>query len=111
MCSHYQAAKARHVIEKRFGVTLPLDSEPPRGSMHLYPTQIGPIVRRPPEMQDKRMVAILPGGQWDEWLDAPAERSVEFLRPYPAELMLATPEPVVKAKAVPDMDMGLENDR
>jgi len=40
---------------------------------------------------------------------------MEFLRPYPAELMLATAEPVVKAKAVPDLDVGLdlldENDR
>lgn len=25
MCSHYQAAKARHIIERRFGVTPPLD--------------------------------------------------------------------------------------
>jgi len=49
MCSHYQAAKARHIIEKRFGIQLPMDWEPPRGSMHLYPTQIGPIIRWPPE--------------------------------------------------------------
>lgn len=49
MCSHYQAVKARLIIEKRFGITLPMDWEPPRGTMHLYPTQVGPIIRRPPE--------------------------------------------------------------
>ena len=48
MCSHYQAETARKKLE-RFGVTLPLDWEPPPGSMHIYPTQLAPIIRRPPE--------------------------------------------------------------
>lgn len=32
MCSHYQAEKRRHFYEKRFGLKLPSDWEPPRGS-------------------------------------------------------------------------------
>lgn len=48
MCSHYQAEKARHKLE-RMGVTLPPDWVPPPGGMHIYPTQLAPIIRRPPE--------------------------------------------------------------
>ena len=48
MCSHYQAEKARQKLE-RMGVTLPLDWVPPPGGMHIYPTQLAPIIRRPPE--------------------------------------------------------------
>lgn len=48
MCSHYQAEKSRKMLE-RMGVTLPFDWEPPPGSMHIYPTQLAPIIRRPPE--------------------------------------------------------------
>jgi len=33
---------------------------------------------------------------------------MEFLQAYPAELMVATPEPVASAKAVPDLDVGLD---
>ena len=52
MCSHYQAEKRRALFEKRFGITLPLDWEPPRaGGLHVYPTQFAPIIRRPPESQ------------------------------------------------------------
>ena len=39
------------------------------------------------------MVVILPEEAYAAWLDAPAEQSVEFLRPYPAEQLLAVPEP------------------
>jgi len=35
-----------------------------------------------------------------------AARSMELLRPYPAELMVATAEPV--AKPVPDLDVGFD---
>ena len=49
MCSHYQAEKRRKQIEKRFGIQLPIDWEPPPGGMHIYPTLLAPIVRRPPE--------------------------------------------------------------
>jgi len=229
MCSHYQAEKRRHLYEKRFGVKLPPEWEPPRGSggLHVYPTQFAPIVRRPPErnsgdeavpdfevlearfgllpgfatevkygtrtynarsetvatlasfkgawakgrhcivpceaiyepdwrtgthvptrftaadggtlgvaglwqpwkspegewvntftmltlnaddhdlmkhmhrpdpkrpseMQDKRMVVILPEGLYEAWLDAPAANSNEFMRQYPADRLTATPEP------------------
>ena len=65
-----------------------------------------PDPKRPPETQDKRILAILPAAQYAEWLDAPPERSLDFLRPYPAALMVATPEPV--AKAVPDFDVSLD---
>ncbi|WPB58666.1 SOS response-associated peptidase [Xylophilus sp. GOD-11R] len=45
--------------------------------------------KRPPEMQDKRMVAILPRGLYDAWLDAPAERSIDFMRQFPADRLMA----------------------
>lgn len=34
---------------------------------------------------EKRMVVILEPEQFDDWLQAPATRSTEFLRPFPAE--------------------------
>ena len=40
------------------------------------------------------MVVILPEAQYAEWLDAPAKRSREFMAQYPAERLVATPEPV-----------------
>jgi len=42
---------------------------------------------------EKRMVVILRDIQYDEWLDAPAARSMDFMRQFPAELLIATPEP------------------
>jgi putative SOS response-associated peptidase YedK len=39
---------------------------------------------------EKRMVIIVPPEQYQEWLTAPAERSMEFMRPYPAEALQAT---------------------
>jgi putative SOS response-associated peptidase YedK len=60
-----------------------------------------PDPKRPPDKQDKRMVVILPEAAYAAWLDAPAEQSVEFLRPYPAEQLLVVPEP--KTKPVPDL--------
>jgi putative SOS response-associated peptidase YedK len=233
MCSHYQAEKRRRQIEKRFGIKLPPNWEPPRGSIHLdiHPASMAPIIRRPLErdsgddavpdfevveghfgllppfakdlkyisqyrtynartetvaqlrtfkapwamarhcivpceaiyepdwrtgehvptrfsaadddmlgvagiwtpwtnpvtlevelsfamltvnaddhpmfklmhkpdptrplnQQDKRMVVILPGGLYEAWLDAPVERSMDFVRHYPAELLRMTPEPI-----------------
>lgn len=227
MCSHYQAEKRRHFYERRFGIKLPPEWEPPPGGSHIYPTQFAPIIRRPPErasgdeavpdvevvdarfgllpgfakevkygtrtynarsetvaslasfkgawakarhcivpceaiyepdwrtgthiptrftaadggtlgvaglwqpwrssegewvntftmltlnaddhdlmkymhrpdpkrppeMQDKRMVAILLEGLYEAWLDAPAAESLDFLRQYPADQLTATPEP------------------
>lgn len=48
MCSHYQAEKTRKKLE-RMGFLLPLDWEPPPGAVHIYPTQLASIIRRPPE--------------------------------------------------------------
>ena len=33
---------------------------------------------------EKRMVVVLEPEQFDDWLQAPASRSMEFLRPFPA---------------------------
>jgi len=226
MCSHYISERRRAYYRKHYGIELPPDWEAPRGSSHVYPTQVAPIVRRPPEresgdeavpefemvmahfgllpgfakdvkygvrtynartetvaslasfknawakgrrcivpceaifepdwrtgthiptrftaandetlgvagiwspwkaptgewvdsfamltinaddhpvmkhmhrpdpkrpivMQDKRMVVILPEAQYEEWLDAPAERSMNFMNQYPAERLVMTPE-------------------
>jgi putative SOS response-associated peptidase YedK len=51
MCSHYQAEKRRKQIEKHFGIQLPPNWEPPPGGLHIYPTQMAPFVRRPPERE------------------------------------------------------------
>jgi putative SOS response-associated peptidase YedK len=42
---------------------------------------------------EKRMPVILRSSQFDDWLAAPAERSMEFMRQFPAELMVASPAP------------------
>ena len=49
-----------------------------------------PDPKRVPEMQDKRMVVILPEGLYDAWLDAPASESKDFMRQYPADRLPAT---------------------
>ena len=49
MCSHYQAEKRRAQIEKHFCIVLPPSWEPPPGGQHIFPTQLAPIIRRPPE--------------------------------------------------------------
>ena len=38
---------------------------------------------------EKRMVVILPNGLIQDWLRAPAERSMDFMRPYPADRLQA----------------------
>ncbi len=52
-----------------------------------------PDPERAPGDQDKRMVVILPASRYREWLDASVEDSMEFVRQYPAERLVATPEP------------------
>lgn len=42
---------------------------------------------------EKRMVVILHEHQYDEWLNAPLANAREFMRPFPAHLLIATPEP------------------
>ena len=40
---------------------------------------------------EKRMVVVLPNGLIDDWLKAPAEQSMEFMRQYPADRLIAYP--------------------
>jgi len=40
---------------------------------------------------EKRMVVILPAGEYDDWLSAPPARTNEFLRQYPADALVAVP--------------------
>jgi len=39
---------------------------------------------------EKRMVVILPPDRYDDWLDAAADQSADFMRPFPAEQLIAT---------------------
>jgi putative SOS response-associated peptidase YedK len=39
---------------------------------------------------EKRMVVILPRGLYNDWLDAPASDSLEFMRQYPADRLMTT---------------------
>ena len=41
-------------------------------------------------VDEKRMVVILPDDTYDDWLNAPVERSLSWLRPYPAQALHAT---------------------
>jgi len=51
---------------------------------------------------EKRMVVILREEDYDAWLKAPAEKSMDFMRQYPAELLRAVPAPLPpKAKKKP----------
>ncbi|MEJ7685603.1 MAG: SOS response-associated peptidase family protein [Variovorax sp.] len=54
-----------------------------------------PDPKRPLEMQDKRMVVILPEAQYAEWLDAPVERAMQYMTHCPAERLMTTAEPPV----------------
>ncbi|VWX61266.1 putative SOS response-associated peptidase [Burkholderiales bacterium 8X] len=69
-------------------LTINADEHPLFKEMHR------PDPKRPPHMQDKRMVVILPDARYEEWLDAPAERSRDFLHRYPAERLAMKPEPL-----------------
>lgn len=42
---------------------------------------------------EKRMVVILPNGAIRDWLQAPANESMEFMRQYPADRLSAEPRP------------------
>ncbi|KAG0917022.1 hypothetical protein G6F32_016477 [Rhizopus arrhizus] len=41
--------------------------------------------------KEKRMVVILSEGAYGDWLTAPAEAARDFLLPYPADKLIATP--------------------
>jgi putative SOS response-associated peptidase YedK len=57
MCSHYQAETARKKLA-RMGVEMPLDWEAPPGGLHIYPTLLAPIIRRPPEAESGQAAAL-----------------------------------------------------
>ena len=42
---------------------------------------------------EKRMPAVLNEGSWSAWLTAPLDKAREFMRAYPAHLLLANPVP------------------
>ncbi|PIT77994.1 SOS response-associated peptidase family protein [Limnohabitans sp. G3-2] len=44
-----------------------------------------------PDGNEKRMPAILNEGAWSAWLTAPLDKAREFMRAYPANLLLANP--------------------
>ena len=44
--------------------------------------------------KEKRMVVILPEGAYGDWLTAPAADSRDFLVPFPADKLVATPMPM-----------------
>ena len=68
-------------------LTLNADAHPLFNQLHR------PDPKRAPELQDKRMVAILPRGLYDAWLDAPPEASMDFMRMFPADRLLAEARP------------------
>jgi putative SOS response-associated peptidase YedK len=47
--------------------------------------------------KERRMVVVLPLAAYDDWLDAPVERIMDFMHPYPAERLVATAEAARKA--------------
>lgn len=73
-------------------LTINADEHPLMKHMHR------PDPKRPPEMQDKRMVVVLPEAQYAEWLDAPAERAMDFMRQCSEERLVMTPEPATPAE-------------
>ena len=49
-------------------------------------------------VDEKRMVVILPPDRYDDWLNAPASQSMEFMHQYPADLLqVSAPQPVQKS--------------
>ena len=49
---------------------------------------------------EKRIIVILPESQYSAWLNAPASESMDFIRHYPADELLATPMPPKPPKVV-----------
>ena len=60
-----------------------------------------PDPKRPADKQDKRMLVILQEQQYGAWLDAPAQQSADFLRPYPADRLIAVGETAARPVADP----------
>ena len=52
-----------------------------------------PLLREYHRPNDKkRMIVILPEDAYANWLDAPPERSMDFMRQYPADRLVTTPQ-------------------
>lgn len=66
-----------------------------------------PDPKRPAEKQDKCMVVILNEDAYDAWLEVPAEKSLDFMRQYPAEQLWAVPEPKGQVEAKMPEQSGL----
>ena len=49
-----------------------------------------PDPKREPHSQDKRMVVILNEDSYEAWLDAPADKSMKFVRQYSADYLTAS---------------------
>ena len=47
---------------------------------------------------EKRIIVILPESQYAAWLNAPVGASMDFIRHYPADKMVATPVPPKQPK-------------
>lgn len=43
--------------------------------------------------EEKRMVVVLPEAAWGVWLLGPTSEAIRLLRPVPAQMIVATPEP------------------
>lgn len=70
-----------------------------------------PDPKRPPQMQDKRMVVILNEDAYQPWLEAAPANSMDFMRQYPAGRLVAAaepapPKPKPEPKAKPRIDTG-----
>ena len=68
----------------------------PKGEMVLSYTMLTVNADEHPLMRmfhkptdEKRMVVILPTDRYQDWLQAPAEHSMEFIRPFPADALQA----------------------
>ena len=68
-------------------LTINADSHPIFRELHK------PDPKLPPDGQDKRMPVILNEDAYAAWLDAPVTRSLEFMKLFPAERLVATPQP------------------
>ena len=42
---------------------------------------------------EKRIIVILPESSYEDWLNAPAEQSLDFIRHYPADALITAPVP------------------
>ena len=54
--------------------------------------------------QEKRMIVVLPESRYADWLDAPVSESMDFMRAYPADQLLAVAAPP-KPKAAPQGEL------